>query len=58
MKDLIDSKSDDELYQSIIAESAKASAELRSATSDIEKASNRIKFVLMLAHKLKDRKKD
>ncbi len=58
MKDLIDSKTDEELYQSIIAESAKASAELRSATHDIEKASNRIKFILMLAHKLKDRKKD
>lgn len=58
MKNLIDEKTDLELYQSIIAESAKASAELRSANNDIEKASNRIKFILMLAHKLIDRKKD
>lgn len=58
MKDLIDKKTDEELYQSIIAESAKATAEMRSALNDIDKASNRIKFILMLAHKLMDRKKD
>jgi hypothetical protein len=58
MKDLIDNKTDEELYQSIIAESAKATAEMRSALNDIEKSTNRIKFILMLAHKLIDRKKD
>lgn len=58
MKDLIDNKTDEELYQSIVAESAKATSEMRSALNDIEKSSNRIKFVLMLAHKLIDRKKD
>lgn len=56
--DLIDSKTDRELLESVVAETAKATAELRSAQNDIEKARNRIKFVLMLAHKLIDRKED
>lgn len=56
--DIIDSKNDRELLESVIAEAAKATAELRDAQSDIDKAKNRIKFVLMLANKMIDRKKD
>lgn len=58
MNDLIDSKTDDEILQSLIAESAKATAELKDARADIEKVQKRIQFILMLAHKLINRKKD
>lgn len=56
--DIIDSKNDKELLESVIAEAAKATAEIRDAQNDIDKAKNRIKFVLMLANKMIDRKKD
>ena len=56
--DIIDNKTDQEVLESLIAESAKATNEIRSAQGDLAKASNRLKFVLMLAHKLIDRKKD
>lgn len=56
--DVLDSKTEKEILQSVIAESAKATAEIKTARNDIEKAQNRLKFVLMLAHKLIDRKKD
>jgi hypothetical protein len=56
--DIIDSKDDKEILQSMIAEAAKASAEMRDAQNDILKAKNRIKFVLMLANKMIERKKD
>ena len=58
LMDIIDQKTDKELLESVVAETAKATAELRSAKNDIDKAQNRIKFVLMLANKLIDRKKD
>ena len=56
--DILDSKNDTELYQSIIAESAKATNEIRCARADIEKATSRLKFLVMLANKLIDRKGD
>jgi hypothetical protein len=56
--DIIDSKTDREILESLIAEAAKATAELKDAQADIDKAKNRVKFTLMLAHKLIDRKKD
>lgn len=58
MKDLIDKKSDEELLQSVIAESAKASAEIKSAKADIEKIQKRMQFILLLVNKLIERKKD
>lgn len=54
--DILDSKNNVELYQSIIAESAKAMNEIRCAKADIEKATSRLKFVVMLANKLIERK--
>lgn len=54
--DILDSKDDKELHQSIIAESAKAMNEIRCAKADIEKATSRLKFVVMLANKLIERK--
>lgn len=56
--DIIDSKNDTELLQSLIAETAKATNELKTAQNDIDKAKSRIKFALMLANKMIDRKKD
>jgi len=56
--DIVDNKTDQEIYESIVAETAKASAEIKDARNDLDKAANRIKFALMLANKLIDRKKD
>ena len=56
--DIGDNKTDREIYESIVAETAKASAEIKDARNDLDKAANRIKFALMLANKLIDRKKD
>lgn len=56
--DIIDSKTDKELLASMVAEAAKATAEIKTARSDIEKAQNRLKFVLMLTNKLIERNKD
>ncbi len=56
--DVIDSKDDKELLQSLIAEIAKATNELRCARGDIDKANSRIKFANMLAHKLIERQGD
>ncbi len=56
--DVLDKKSDKELVQSIQAESAKATNELQCARKDIDKANARLKFVVMLTHKLIERKGD
>lgn len=56
--DLIDSKTDKELLESLIAEIAKSNNELKCARKDVDKAQNRIKFVTMLLHKLLDRQGD
>lgn len=58
MKDLLDTKSDRELEESLLAEVAKASAELRCARNDLEKANNRLKFLLVVINKLIKRQKD
>jgi hypothetical protein len=56
--DVIDSKSDKELVESLIAEIAKTNNELRCARGDIDKAQGRIKFATMLLHKLIERQGD
>jgi len=56
--EIIDRKTTDEILTSVVAECAKATAEIRDAQKDLDKASSRIKFVLMLAHKMIDRQKD
>lgn len=55
---ILDQKTDKELEQSIVAEVAKASSELRCARQDLEKATNRLSFVLVLANTLINRTKD
>ena len=56
--DVIDNKNDKELLQSMVAEIAKASNEIKCARGDIEKAQSRIKFLTLLIHELIDRQKD
>ena len=54
----IEDYSDDELLQSIVAEIAKATAELKCAQGDVNKAQSRLKFALLAANIIKDRKDD
>ena len=56
--DLLDKKTDLELLQSLLAELAKANNEIRCSQNDLNKAQNRMKFLLLLANTLIDRSKD
>ena len=48
--------SDDELLQSLEAEIAKTTNELRCLQGDAEKISSRLRFALLALHVIKDRK--
>jgi hypothetical protein len=50
--DLLDQKTTDELLKSLLAETAKANNELRCAQADLQKAQNRLSFVLAVANAL------
>ena len=56
--DVLDDKTDVELIKSIQAETAKAKNEVKCARSDLEKATARLNFVVMLTHKLIERTGD
>jgi hypothetical protein len=56
--DVLDTKTDKQLLESLVAEVAKATNEIRCAQGDIDKAQGRIKFLLVLAHTLIDRQGD
>jgi hypothetical protein len=56
--DILDSKSNKELLQSLVAEIAKATNEIKCAKGDIEKAQSRIKFLLVVAHTMLNRQGD
>jgi hypothetical protein len=56
--DILDTKSNNELLQSIVAELAKARNELACAKGDMDKAHSRINFLLAVANTLINRKKD
>lgn len=56
--DVLDSKTDRQLLESLVAEIAKATNEIRCAKADIDKAQSRIKFLLVLAHALIERQGD
>lgn len=56
--DLMNGKTDKEMYLSLIAEAAKAKNEIGCAQRDIAKANSRLEFLLALAHNLINRKKD
>lgn len=53
--DVLDKKSDLELLQSLLAEMAKANNEIKCAQNDLNKAQNRMKFLLLLANILIER---
>jgi len=55
---IIDSKTDDELLESLLAELAKASNELRCAKDDIAKVQSRLSFVLAIANTMIQRQGD
>jgi len=56
--DVLDSKTDKQLLESLIVEIAKATNEIKCARGDLEKAQSRIKFLLVLAHTLIERPGD
>lgn len=56
--DVLDNKTDKELLESLIAEIAKATNEIKCAKGDLDKAQSRIKFLLVLAHTLIERQGD
>jgi hypothetical protein len=53
--DVINTKSDDELLQSLLSEIAKARNEVSCAARDLDKANRRLGFLIMLANSLIDR---
>jgi hypothetical protein len=55
---VLDSKTDKELLESLVVEIAKATNELKCAKADIDKAQSRIRFLLVLAHTLLNRQGD
>lgn len=56
--DVLDSKTDKQILESLIAEIAKTTNEVKCAKADIDKAQGRIKFLLVLAHTLINRQGD
>ena len=55
---IFDDKSDNEIFRSIEAETAKALSEVRCAKKDLEQAEVRMKFALATVHYLKQRYED
>lgn len=53
--DLLENKTDDELIRSLLAEIAKAKNELKCAKADIDKATSRINFLVVVANELMNR---
>lgn len=56
--DILENKSNQELYESLLAEAAKARNELACAQRDLNKAQSRLSFILVLANELINRKVD
>ena len=56
--EVLKSKTDSDLLNSLIAETAKARNELMCAEADIKKANGRISFLVALTNELINRKKD
>lgn len=54
----IDDKTDSELMRSLLAEVAKAKNELKCAREDLDKASGRLAFALLLINTLIERDSD
>jgi hypothetical protein len=58
MSDIFDEKTDQELLESLLAEVAKASNEMRCAQRDINKATGRIQFAVMALNNMINRPGD
>jgi len=56
--DVLDTKTDQELAQSVLAEVAKARNEIQCAQNDIRKAQNRLSFLVVVANHLINRTGD
>lgn len=56
--DILDKKTDRELEESLLAEVAKASNEIKCARQDLQKANNRLNFLLVVINNLINRQKD
>jgi hypothetical protein len=56
--DILESKSEQELLASLLAEIAKARNEMSCAQADIKKAAGRIGFLVALVNEVINRKKD
>lgn len=54
--DIIDSKTDKAILQSMLAELAKSKAELQCARNDLEKVNSRLSFSIVLINRLLARK--
>lgn len=53
--EILNTKTQEALYKSIIQEAAKARNEIKCAEADIKKANNRLSFVVVLANELLNR---
>lgn len=58
MSDLMDSKSDKEIAESMLTEIAKSRNEIECAKRDLIKAESRLRFLIMLGNKLINRYED
>ena len=56
--DLLDQKTDAALLHSLLGEIAKASNEIRCARGDLEKATSRLSFLLVVVNKMIERQGD
>ena len=56
--DLLKHKSDQEILESILAEIAKSTNEIRCASGDIQKANSRMTFAIAAINELINRQKD
>lgn len=56
--DVLNNKTDHELLRSLLAELAKAKNELACSQKDIDKATSRINFLLVITNELINRKDD
>jgi len=56
--DVIDKQTDENLLKSVLAEVAKAKNEIKCARADLEKATSRLNFTIVVANKLIERKGD
>lgn len=55
---IFDNKTADEIYASILAEAAKATAELKCARGDLNQADVRLKFILAAINHLQQRSEE